>query len=198
MEEISKEELFRQLDEAERILEPYINLKIKQMEQEDGVVARSFARQRFTSDTWYEYIKNGKRDTGFMFITVNPESSNTIEDLKEAVQDFVNYGDNYIAAVAYSYEVTSNDNRCPHVHMLLRTHPQTKKEYFLKYINNKFKHLVGNVRHIDKKDIIPEDVQSVYDYLTKTQYTPAKQSILDQFRLEYNLEKVYVKGSLTC
>lgn len=198
MEEISKEELFRQLDEAEQILEPYINLKIKQMEQQDGVVARSFARQRFASDTWYEYIKNGKRDTGFMFITVNPESSFTLEDVKEAVQDFVNYGDNYIAAVAYSYEITGNKERCPHVHMLVRTHPQTKKEYFLKYINNKFKHLVGNVRHIDKKDVIPEDVQPVYDYITKTMYSPGKEEMLATWRSQNNLEKVYLKGSLTC
>lgn len=172
--------------------------KLRDQRLLDNITARSFASQRYKSDMWYEEIKNAGEHTGYMFITVNPKSSFTLQDLKNAVNAFVDSGVNYIAAIAYAFEVTDNSDRAPHVHMLVRKHPHASQPKFLDYINGKFRHLVGNVRHIDKKHIIPEEVQAVYDYITKTQYTPQKQFLLDTWRIENNLEKVYLKGSLTC
>lgn len=193
--DISREFLHSQLDYCETLLEPHIQECIQSSEFSLNHVARSYAEQQILTENWYEKLKTSKDATGFMFITVNPMPGVSLQTLKSSTELFVSK-EHYIHAAAYSYEVTRNANRSPHVHILFKYNGH--RNYVLKWITDCFKSLVGNPRHIDKKDISQSDLQAVYDYITKTLYSPEQQQPLDQWRVENSLEKVYLKGSLTC
>jgi hypothetical protein len=140
--------------------------------------------------------------TGEVYLTINPPNSLPFVKFKQFVEGLMSYDiyDDYL----YAFEVTSNSERCPHVHIVMRLKREVdvsrkalrdavskgKIKWIKEYIDTK------NIRQWCELNIVPGTYETTKNYVCKNEVSTSKAPndvLTIKWRKENKIDRYYSK-----
>lgn len=174
------------------------NKKMHRLHDTEAVVHSLMRKaQDFVKTQEYiEQIQFTRHHTLYYLVTFNAKPGVTIQQLQDHVISIMDTDKIEWAHVVY--EVTSNTQRAPHAHVLLKRNPCVNKANFpYRVLRRNFKSVVNSPKAIDIKCMEEDELEKAYSYITKARVDPSKQAshnLTLAWREENEIEPLYTLG----